>query len=108
MELLYDAGVRAGAAEAVKDLLSRESVVIRKRTKRKAMADVDLRPMLHSLDIRETPGLLALEAVVSAQNPGRNPALLAAAAEVHLPELAADFVRVRRVEVLDEEGNIFQ
>lgn len=83
-------------------------MVIQKRTKRKAMADVDLRPMLHSLDIRETPGLLTLEAVVSAQNPGMNPALLAAAAEVHLPELAADFVRVRRVEVLDEEGNIFQ
>ena len=108
VELIYDRGVPEGAAERIQSLLLGESVVIQKRTKRKAMADVDLRPMLHSLDIRETPGLLALEAVVSAQNPGMNPALLAAAAEVHLPELAADFVRVRRVEVLDEEGNIFQ
>ena len=108
VELIYDRGVPEGAAERIQSLLLGESVVIQKRTKRKAMADVDLRPMLHSLDIRETPGLLTLEAVVSAQNPGMNPALLAAAAEVHLPELAADFVRVRRVEVLDEEGNIFQ
>ena len=108
VEFLYDGGVPADGAESIRRLLAGESVVIQKRTKRKAMADVDLRPMLHSLDIRETPGLLTLEAVVSAQNPGMNPALLAAAAEVHLPELAADFVRVRRVEVLDEEGNIFQ
>ena len=108
VELIYDRGVPEGAAERIQSLLLGESVVIQKRTKRKAMADVDLRPMLHSLDIRETPGLLTLEAVVSAQNPGMNPALLAAAAEVHLPEPAADFVRVRRVEVLYEEGNIFQ
>lgn len=108
VELVYDCGVPEGAAERIQNLLLGESVVIQKRTKRKAMADVDLRPMLHSLDIREAPGLLTLEAVVSAQNPGMNPALLAAAAEVHLPELAADFVRVRRVEVLDEEGNTFR
>ena len=108
VELIYDRGVPEGAAERIQSLLLGESVVIQKRTKRKAMADVDLRPMLHSLDIREAPGLLTLEAVVSAQNPGMNPALLAEAAEVHLPELVADFVRVRRVEGMDEEGYIFK
>lgn len=108
VELVYDGGVPEGAAEEIKKLLLGESVVIQKRTKRKAMADIDIRPMLHSLDITEAPGLLTLEAVVSAQNPGMNPALLAAAAEVHLPELAADFVRVRRLEMLDEKGEIFR
>ena len=108
VELLYDAGVRAGAAEAVKDLLSRESVVIRKRTKRKAMAELDIRPLLHSLEVREELGALALEAVVSAQNPGLNPALLAAAVEAHLPDLAPDFVRVRRLEALDKRGETFR
>ena len=108
VDLVYDGGVPEGAAEEIKKLLLGESVVIQKRTKRKAMADIDIRPMLHSLDILEAPGLLTLEAVVSAQNPGMNPALLAAAAEVHLPELAADFVRVRRLEMLDEKGEIFR
>ena len=72
------------------------------------MADVDIRPMLHSLVIQETTCLLTLEAEVSAQNPGMNPALLAAAVEVHRPELSPDFVRVRRLAVLDAEGKVFR
>lgn len=108
VELVYDGGVPDGAAEAVYGLLTGGSVVIRKRTKRKAMAEVDIRPLLHSLEIAEAPNLLTLEAVVSAQNPGLNPALLAAAAEAHLPEYGPDFVRVRRLEALDAEGNIFR
>ncbi len=108
VELVYDGGVPAGAAEEIRNLLLGESVVIQKRTKRKAMADIDIRPMLHSLDIQESACLLTLEAEVSAQNPGMNPALLAAAVEVHRPELSPDFVRVRRLAVLDAEGKVFR
>lgn len=108
VELLYDGGVPAGAAEKIRALLLGDSVVIQKRTKHKAMADVDIRPLLHSLEIAEEPGLLRLDVVVAAQNPGLNPALLAAAIETHLPELAPDFVQVRRLEALDNEGQIFR
>lgn len=108
VELCYDGGIPAGAAEQIGALLAGEHVVIQKRTKRKALADVDIRPMLHSLDIRGTGGLLALEAVVSAQNPGLNPALLAGAVETHLPQLAPGLVRVRRLELLDAEGGVFR
>ncbi|MDE7041981.1 MAG: TIGR03936 family radical SAM-associated protein [Oscillospiraceae bacterium] len=108
VELVYDGGVPAGAAEEIRKLLLGESVVIQKRTKRKAMADIDIRPMLHSLELQESACLLTLEAEVSAQNPGMNPALLAAAVEVHRPELSPDFVRVRRLAVLDAEGKVFR
>ncbi len=108
VEMVYDGGVPAGAAEEIRNLLLGESVVIQKRTKRKAMADIDIRPMLHSLEIQESACLLTLEAEVSAQNPGMNPALLAAAVEVHRPELSPDFVRVRRLVVLDAEGKVFR
>lgn len=108
VELLYDGGVPAGAAEKIRALLLGDSVVIQKRTKRKAMANVDIRPLLHSLEIAEEPGLLRLDVVAAAQNPGLNPALLAAAIETHLPELAPDFVQVRRLETLDNEGQIFR
>lgn len=107
-ELVYDNGVPADGAEKVRNFLLGESVVIQKRTKRKAMADVDIRPMLHSLEITEAPDLLALHAVVAAQNPGMNPALLAAAVETHLPELRPDFVRVRRLALLDAAGKVFR
>lgn len=106
--LVYDNGVPADGAEKIGNLLLGESVVIQKRTKRKAMADVDIRPMLHDLKITETPGLLTLDAVVSAQNPGMNPALLAAAVETHLSEMKPDFVRVRRLELLDAAGEVFR
>ena len=109
VELLYDSGVPEGAANAVTALLTGESVVIQKRTKRKALADVDIRPMLLDLrPVEEEPGLLCMTVDVSAQNPGLNPALLGAAIERYLPQFAPDFVRVRRLEVLDPEGGIFR
>ena len=108
VEMIYDGGVPEGAAEKIRGLLLGESVVIQKRTKRKAMADIDIRPMIHELEIVEESKRLRMDAVVSAQNPGLNPALLAGAVELHLPELAADFVQVRRLEMLDGEGKIFR
>ena len=108
VDLCYDGGIPAGAAEEISSLLTGESLVIQKRTKRKAMADIDIRPMLHSLSLSEEPGVLRLHAAVSAQNPGMNPALLAAAVERHLPELRPDFVQVRRLELLDGAGGVFR
>ena len=108
VELVYDNGVPEDAAEKIRGLLLGENVVIQKRTKRKAMADIDIRPMLHALEVTEGPDCLCLDAGVAAQNPGLNPALLAAAIEVHLRSLTPDFVLVRRLELLDGEGNIFR
>lgn len=108
VDLCYDGGVPAGAAEEIRSLLTGESLVIQKRTKRKAMADVDIRPMLHGLELSEEPGILRLDATVSAQNPGLNPALLAEAVRTHLPPLAPDFVQVRRLELLDAGDGTFR
>lgn len=108
VDLCYDGGVPAGAAEEISSLLTGESLIIQKRTKRKAMADVDIRPMLHGLELSEEPGILRLDATVSAQNPGLNPALLAEAVRTHLPPLAPDFVQVRRLELLDAGDGTFR
>ena len=108
VDLCYDGGVPAGAAERIEALLTGPSLVIQKRTKRKSMADVDIRPMLHDLTVSEEPGLLRLDVVVSAQNPGLNPALLGQAVGTYLPALSPDFVTVRRLELLDEGGGCFR
>lgn len=107
VEFEYDGGVPENAAAEIRSLLTGESVVIQKRTKRKDLADVDIRPMLLDLDVQEEPGKLVLRAVVSAQNPGLNPALLAAAVERYLPALKPDFVRVRRLALLDSHWGEF-
>lgn len=50
--------------------------------------------------------MILADAVVAAQDPGLNPALIGAAVARHLPEIAPDFVRVRRKEVYDAEMNV--
>lgn len=107
VELLYDDGVPAGAVDALRELFSRETLVIQKRTKHKTMADVDIRPMILSLELQEEEGLILVSAVVAAQNPGLNPALLEKAVAAYLPELTPDFVRVHRDAVLDAEDRPF-
>jgi len=107
VEFIYDQGVPAEAGERISALLTGPALVIQKRTKHKELADVDIRPMLHSLRLTEGPGVLQWEAVVSAQNPGLNPALLAAAVERYLPEYRPDFVRAGRLALLDGQGKPF-
>ena len=72
------------------------------------MADVDIRPMVLSLGVNPGGEGLILDAVVAAQNPGLNPALLASAVERYLPALKPDFVRVRRLALLDSRGELFR
>lgn len=106
--LEYDAGVPAGAAGAIAGLFSRESVVVQKAGKR-GVAETDIRPMLFSLETREAgPQELALEALVSAQNPSLNPQLLVSAIETYLPAYRPDFARIRRLEVYEDDGTVFR
>ena len=105
--LEYDGGVPSGAAERITALLLGESVVVAKRNKKKQMVDTDIRPMIHSVEAESRDGAVALRVRVQGQNPGVNPALLAAAVERHLPALKPDFVRVRRTAMLDGHGRPF-
>ena len=104
----YDSGVPQGAADALTALFGCESLVIQKRTKRKELADVDIAPMIHAVELREGEGCITGTVTVQAQNPGLNPQLLEKAIAAHLPELTPDFTRIRRKELLDGEGHIFR
>lgn len=108
VELIYDGGVTAETVKAVEALFTREEIVIQKRTKHKAMADVDIRPLIRDLSFSVEGDRLVLNTVAAAQNPGLNPALLATAVETCLPEYRPDFVRVRRLALLDREGASFR
>ena len=96
------------AVDALKELFAREELVIQKKTKHKTMADVDIRPMIHSMEMEEREGLIMMRVVVQAQNPGLNPSLLVKAIETHLADLAPDFARVHRNEVMDAEMKKFR
>lgn len=106
--LEYDAGVPEGAAEQLRELLGRDTLVIQKRTKRKDLADVDIAPMIKDFSFTEGEGIVTGTVTVLAQNPGLNPQLLEKAVERYLPELTPDFLRVRRRAILDAEGRDFR
>ena len=106
--LEYDNGVPGDAAEKLQELFGREELIIQKRTKRKDMADVDIAPMILRTDWQAGERVLVGDVLVQAQNPGLNPQLLEKAIERYLPELTPDFTRVRRLELLDAQGNIFR
>ena len=106
--LEYDAGVPEGAAEQLQVLLSRDSLVIQKRTKRKELADVDIAPMIRNAAVTADEHNLYLDITVQAQNPGLNPQLVEKAIATYLPQLTPDFIRVRRRAILDADGQDFR
>ena len=106
--LEYDGGVPTEAAEKLRELFSSPSLVIQKRTKRKELAEVDIAPMIRAVSLTEEEGVIRADVTVQAQNPGLNPQLLGKAIERYLPELAPDFIRVRRRAVLDADGRDFR
>ena len=104
----YDNGVPADAAEAITALLRCPELVIQKRTKRKDLADVDVAPMIKEVSFTAGEGVVTGTVTVQAQNPGLNPQLLEKAITRYLPELAPDFTRIRRRELLDADGRAFR
>ena len=108
LELDYDRGVPEGAAERLRELFSRDEVLVEKRTKHKELAQINVVPLIHGMEWTQGDNLITAEAVVAAQNPGLNPALLANAVSAQLPELAPDFARVRRLELYDSAMSVFR
>ena len=108
LEMEYDSGVSEDACERIRALFAQEEVYVEKRTKHKGMTELNIVPLIHSLTLTEEAGMIVADAIVAAQDPGLNPALIGAAVARHLPEIAPDFVRVRRKEVYDREMNIFR
>ena len=109
IELEFDAGVPAGAAEQIRELFSRETVVVPKKTKSNGIQDQDIIPMIRSMDVAVTDGnTVTMEAVICCQNPTLNPMQMVLALERELPELKFQFARCARLEIYDEEEKVFR
>ena len=103
----YHDGIPAGAAQAIKELFSRDSVTVEKKGKNGTQQQ-DIIPMIRSLAAEEGNGALLLKARICCQNPTLNPMQLAAAVELYLPEYKADHVRCCRVEIYDNDEKVFR
>ena len=106
---IYDLPADSRAEAAIAALFAQPEILVEKRSKKGGMVDVDLRPLLRSLEIRKASAQeLTLDVLASAQNPGMNPQLLVAAVARHLPELRPDVARIRRMEIFDEQMEVFR
>ena len=107
--LEYDAGAPVGAENAIRALLSRESLVVTKKSKKakSGQVQVDLIPLIHKVDYEGRRDAIVLDVVLRAQNPGLNPALLVETIQEQCPEAAPDYVSYHRKQVLDKDFHPF-
>ena len=92
---------------ALEAFFARESIVITKKTKR-GEGPSDIRPAVRSISFKEGEGAVLLHAVISAQEPTLNPALLADALRQLAPEIEPDFAKFIRIENYLENMEIFR
>lgn len=107
LTLEYDSETEPDAAEKLNALFHGTDLIVEKRTKR-GMEETDILPMIHQILVSGQGREFKLNARISAQNPSLNPSLLTAAIERYLPQCRPDFVRYRRMEVFDENGEVFR
>lgn len=105
LTLEYDKG--APEPSVLAQLLDRPSLMMEKKTKR-GMADIDIKTMIREYQLIPEENSIRLTCTVCAQNPSLNPMFIAYAIEKYLPECRPDFVRCRRLELLDRNGEIFR
>ena len=106
--LEYDRGVPEHGEGAIRDLFTREELILEKKN-RNGVTQQNIIPMIRQLEIsRISEGELALDLLHCCQNPSLNPMQLGAAIEKYLPELAPDYIRVCREEIYTEEKTVFR
>lgn len=94
-------------AEKLNTFYSGESIVITKKTKRGA-GQTDIRPAVKEIEFSCSGSDVRLDAVISAQEPTLNPELLADALRQLAPDTAPDFAKFRRLEIYDENMEVFR
>ena len=108
IDLEYDAGVPEGALPAISELFSRPNLCVEKKSKN-GTAEQDLIPMIRSIRFAEPDkNTLQIFARICCQNPTLNPAQIVAAITRYLPEFTPDFSKSCRLEVFDQNENVFR
>ena len=103
----YDARDPRIMAETLNGFYAAESIVITRKTKR-GMGESDIRPAIRSICFDPVEEGVRLEAVISAQEPTLNPALLADALRQLRPEVEPDFARFTRIETFQADMTVFR
>ncbi|MBQ7434237.1 MAG: DUF2344 domain-containing protein [Oscillospiraceae bacterium] len=103
----YDERDTQEMAKALTAFYAQDAIVITKKTKR-GVGQSDIRPAVRDIAFTAGEGEVRLHAVISAQEPTLNPALLADALRQLKPEIAPDFEKFTRIENYLENMTVFR
>jgi radical SAM-linked protein len=104
----YDAGIPEGVVRAFDDLFKRTELIISKKSK-KGPVDFDLSPCVKNIGFAiKNKNEIAVDAVVSAQNPSVSPENLATAVRTHLSHYTPDFAAFKRIEIYGKDNTVFR
>ena len=105
--LEYDERDAAAMAGKLNEFYAAESIVITKKTKR-GMGESDIRPAIRDISFAQSGRDVSMRALTSAQEPTLNPELIADALRQLAPDIAPDFAKFRRLEIFDENMQVFR
>ena len=105
--LEYDERDAAAMAGKLNEFYAAECIVITKKTKR-GMGESDIRPAIRDISFAQSGRDVSMRALISAQEPTLNPELITDALRQLAPDIAPDFAKFRRLEIFDENMQVFR
>ena len=104
----YDGGKGETMLPELEKFYSADEIIIEKRTKR-GIGEADIKPMIKDITFTLTsPAEIAVNAVISAQEPTLNPEHLLSALQQKAPEIAPDFAKFERLNIYDADMREFR
>ena len=108
VRLHYDDVLPVGAGEKAQKLFSSNALIVPKKTKN-GIQDQDIIPMIRRISADQiSQNQIELKALICCQNPTLNPMQMVAAIEMYLPELKPDHSCCSRLELYDNNEQVFR
>jgi radical SAM-linked protein len=108
VKLEYDNGIPEGTEEAISALFAQKELFVEKKGKN-GTVEQNIIPMIRKLTVRqENRQVLCLDARICCQNPTLNPVQLSSAIAKYASNCTANFVSCCRLELYDEQENVFR
>lgn len=103
----YDERDLQAMADALNTFYASDEIIIEKKTKR-GVGQSDIKPAIRSIDCEAGEDTVIVQAVISAQEPTLNPALLVDALRQLAPAIEPDFAKFTRREAYFENMELFR
>lgn len=106
--LEYDTGVPSDAVEQISQLLTRDEVLVSKKTKN-GIQEQNISSMIRNAEVYcKNVNEVVIDAVICCQNPTLNPMQICVAIEQYLPHIKPDFSKCIRLEIYDLNKTVFR